>query len=74
MDIPDLARVAEIAHLHGLPLVIDNTLATPYLCQPIELGADKDFRKFSKEVGFEIVKEVMNSDREAVSHWRGDVV
>jgi O-acetylhomoserine (thiol)-lyase len=40
MDIPDLARVAEIAHRHGLPLVIDNTLATPYLCQPIEIGAD----------------------------------
>lgn len=57
MDIPDLARVAEITHRHGVPLVIDNTLATPYLCQPIELCADKDFRKFSKEVGFEIVKE-----------------
>jgi len=40
MDIPDLARVAKIAHDHGLPLVIDNTLATPYLCRPIDLGAD----------------------------------
>jgi len=40
MDIPDLALVAEIAHKHGLPLVIDNTLATPYLCRPIELGVD----------------------------------
>ncbi len=40
MDIPDLALVAEIAHKHGLPLVIDNTLTTPYLCRPIELGAD----------------------------------
>ncbi len=40
MDVPDLAEVAEIAHRHGLPLVVDNTLATPYLCRPLELGAD----------------------------------
>jgi O-acetylhomoserine (thiol)-lyase len=40
MDIPDLARAAEIAHAHGIPLVVDNTLATPYLCRPFELGAD----------------------------------
>jgi len=40
MDIPDLARVAEIAHQRGVPLVVDNTLATPYLCRPLELGAD----------------------------------
>ncbi len=40
MDVPDLARAAEIAHAHGIPLVVDNTLATPYLCRPFELGAD----------------------------------
>jgi len=40
MDIPDLARAAEIAHNHGLPLLVDNTLATPYLCRPLEIGAD----------------------------------
>ena len=40
MDIPDLARVAEIAHREGIPLLVDNTLATPYLCRPLELGAD----------------------------------
>ena len=40
MDIPDLARVAEIAHRNGIPLLVDNTLATPYLCRPFELGAD----------------------------------
>jgi O-acetylhomoserine (thiol)-lyase len=40
MDIPDLAAVAEIAHQHGVPLLVDNTLATPYLCRPLELGAD----------------------------------
>ena len=36
----DIARVAEIAHAAGLPLIVDNTLATPYLCRPIEHGAD----------------------------------
>jgi len=40
MDIPDLAAVAKIAHQHGLPLLVDSTLATPYLCRPLELGAD----------------------------------
>ena len=40
MDIPDLARVSETAHDNGLPLLVDNTLATPYLCRPLESGAD----------------------------------
>ncbi len=40
MDIPDLARTAAITHDHGIPLVVDNTLASPYLCRPLELGAD----------------------------------
>ena len=35
-DIPDIDRIAEIAHAHGLPLVIDNTFGTPYLIRPIE--------------------------------------
>ncbi|HFC97770.1 MAG TPA: O-acetylhomoserine aminocarboxypropyltransferase/cysteine synthase [Thermosulfurimonas dismutans] len=40
MDVPDLAAIAEIAHANGIPLLVDNTLATPYLCRPLELGAD----------------------------------
>lgn len=36
----DIERIAKLAHDHGVPLVIDNTLATPYLCQPIKHGAD----------------------------------
>ena len=36
----DIARVAAVAHESGLPLIVDNTLATPYLCRPIEHGAD----------------------------------
>jgi len=37
---PDIERVADIAHDHDVPLVVDNTFATPYLCNPIEHGAD----------------------------------
>ena len=37
---PDIERVADIAHDHGVPLFVDNTFATPYLCRPIEHGAD----------------------------------
>ena len=37
---PDIERIAEIAHDHGAPLFIDNTFATPYLCRPLEHGAD----------------------------------
>lgn len=40
MDVPDLKKIADLAHKNGLPLLVDNTLATPYLCRPIELGAD----------------------------------
>ena len=39
MDVPHLGRVAEIARRYGIPLVVDNTLATPALCRPLELGA-----------------------------------
>ena len=39
-DIPDLDALAELAHRHGLPLVVDNTFGTPYLIRPIEHGAD----------------------------------
>ncbi|MFD1640485.1 O-acetylhomoserine aminocarboxypropyltransferase/cysteine synthase family protein [Halohasta litorea] len=37
---PDIERVAEIAHEHDTPLFVDNTFASPYLCQPLEHGAD----------------------------------
>ena len=39
-DIPDIDALAELAHKHGLPLVVDNTFGTPYLIRPIEHGAD----------------------------------
>ncbi len=37
---PDIERIADIAHDHGVPLFVDNTFATPYLCRPFEHGAD----------------------------------
>lgn len=40
LDVPDVRAVADMAHARGLPVVIDNTLASPYLCRPVELGAD----------------------------------
>jgi len=40
MDVPDIAQIALIAHKHGVPLLVDHTLPTPYLCRPFELGAD----------------------------------
>ena len=40
LDTPDLARIADIAHDNGVPFFVDNTFATPHLCNPIEHGAD----------------------------------
>ena len=40
VDVLDIQRIAEIAHENSIPLVIDNTFATPYLCRPFEFGAD----------------------------------
>jgi O-acetylhomoserine (thiol)-lyase len=40
VTVPDLEAIAEIAHTHGIPLIVDNTLATPYLLNPFEHGAD----------------------------------
>ncbi len=40
LDVTDIEAVAEIAHAHNIPLIIDNTVATPYLVKPISLGAD----------------------------------
>lgn len=40
MVVADLARLAELAHAHGARLVVDNTFASPYICAPLELGAD----------------------------------
>lgn len=50
-DIPDIDAIADIAHKHGLPLVIDNTFGTPYLIRPIEHGADIVVHSTTKFIG-----------------------
>ncbi len=50
-DIPDIDAIAEIAHKHGLPLVVDNTFGTPYLIRPIEHGADVVVHSATKFLG-----------------------
>ena len=50
-DIPDIDAVAELAHKHGLPLVVDNTFGTPYLIRPIEHGADIVVHSATKFLG-----------------------
>ncbi len=50
-DIPDIDAVAEIAHKHKIPLVIDNTFGTPYLIRPIEHGADIVVHSATKFIG-----------------------
>jgi O-acetylhomoserine (thiol)-lyase len=49
--IPDLAALADLAGAHGLPLVVDSTMATPYLCRPIEHGADIVLHSVTKFIG-----------------------
>ena len=50
-DIPDIDAIAEIAHKHGLPLVVDNTFGTPYWFRPIEHGADIVVHSATKFLG-----------------------
>ena len=50
-NVLDIEAVAEIAHAHGLPLIVDNTFATPYLCRPIEWGADIVIHSATKFIG-----------------------
>lgn len=50
-NITDIEKVAEIAHNHGIPLVVDSTFATPYLLRPIEHGADIVVHSATKFIG-----------------------
>lgn len=58
LDVTDIPAVAEIAHRHGLPLIVDNTVATPYLVKPLMLGADIVVNSSSK---------YMNGSSDAIS-------
>ena len=50
-NIVDIEKLAGIARKHGVPLIVDNTVATPYLCRPIELGADIIIHSLTKYIG-----------------------
>jgi len=50
-NITDFEKIAEIAHRHGVPLIVDNTVPTPYLCRPIEHGADIVVHSLTKYLG-----------------------
>ncbi|MEC3882125.1 aminotransferase class V-fold PLP-dependent enzyme [Halobacillus litoralis] len=51
LHVLDIEKVAAVAHDHGLPLLIDNTFATPYTCRPIEYGADIVIHSATKWIG-----------------------
>ncbi|MDM5316207.1 homocysteine synthase [Fictibacillus sp. b24] len=51
IDVADIQAIADIAHDAGVPLIVDNTLATPYLCRPIEHGADIVVHSATKFIG-----------------------
>ena len=59
-ELLDIEAVSEIAHEHGVPLLIDSTFTTPYLCRPFDLGADLIF-----PLGNKIL------ERTWCSHWWG---
>lgn len=50
-NIVDLQALADIAHRHGIPLIVDNTVATPFLCKPFEFGADIVVHSLTKYIG-----------------------
>ncbi|MDN5347631.1 MAG: O-acetylhomoserine (thiol)-lyase [Clostridia bacterium] len=51
LDVPDLESIAAVAHEAGIPLIVDNTFATPYLCRPFEHGADIVVHSATKFIG-----------------------
>ncbi|MDD3799522.1 MAG: aminotransferase class I/II-fold pyridoxal phosphate-dependent enzyme, partial [Novosphingobium sp.] len=50
-NVVDIQKIAEIAHRHGVPVIVDNTVATPYLCRPFEHGADIVVHSLTKYIG-----------------------
>ena len=50
-DVLDIEAIAEVGHSHDIPLMIDNTFATPFLCRPIEWGADIVVHSATKFIG-----------------------
>lgn len=50
-NVTDFAKLADIAHAHGIPLIVDNTVPSPYLCRPFEHGADIVVHSLTKYLG-----------------------
>lgn len=50
-NVVDISRISDIAHKHGIPVIVDNTVASPYLCRPFELGADIVVHSLTKYIG-----------------------
>lgn len=50
-NVVDIEKLAKIAHKHGVPLIVDNTVATPFLCRPIDFGADIVIHALTKYIG-----------------------
>ncbi|KZZ81214.1 O-acetylhomoserine aminocarboxypropyltransferase, partial [Oleiphilus sp. HI0133] len=50
-NVVDIKKLSEIAHRHGIPVIVDNTVATPYLCQPFKQGADIVVHSLTKYIG-----------------------
>jgi O-acetylhomoserine (thiol)-lyase len=50
-NVVDIEKAAQIAHAHGIPLIVDNTVASPYLCNPIKWGADIVVHSLTKYIG-----------------------
>ena len=50
-NVTDIAAMAKVAHRHGIPLIVDNTVPSPYLCRPIEHGADIVVQSLTKYLG-----------------------
>jgi len=51
LDVPDLEAIARVAHTAGIPLIVDNTFATPYLCRPFDFGVDIVIHSATKFIG-----------------------
>ena len=67
INVLDIDAVAEIAHEAGIPLMIDNTFATPYLCRPIEHGADIVVHSATKFIGGHGTRSAASSSTAAAS-------
>jgi len=50
-NVVDIEKLAQVAHKHGVPLIVDNTVATPYLCRPFDFGADIVVHALTKYIG-----------------------